>query len=44
MEDEDTKVELYGAQESALFPGLQWGGMTADTAIFVQSAVLAYVV
>lgn len=28
--------ELYGAKNSALFPGLQWGGMTADTGIFLQ--------
>lgn len=23
----------------SLFPGLEWGGMTADTAIFVQSGL-----
>ena len=34
----DMKTLLYGAEQSALFPGLQWGGMTTDTAIFVQSA------
>lgn len=36
---EDAKEELYGAEESVLFPGLQWGGMTADTAIFIQSSL-----
>ena len=34
----DIQTLLYGAEKSALFPGLQWGGMTTDTAIFVQSA------
>ena len=28
---------LYGANSSELFKGLEWGGMTADTAIFLQS-------
>lgn len=28
---------LYGASSSELFEGLEWGGMTADTAIFLQS-------
>ena len=31
--------ELYGAAVSSLFPGLRWGGMTADTAVFLQSAL-----
>ena len=30
---------MYGSSNSLLFPGLQWGGMTSDTAIFVQSAL-----
>lgn len=34
----DMQTILYGAESSALFPGLQWGGMTTDTGIFVQSA------
>jgi hypothetical protein len=31
----------YGADigESALFPSVQWGGMTADTSIYLQSAL-----
>ena len=36
---EDAQAEMYGAETSLLFPGLQWGGMTADTAIFLQSAL-----
>jgi hypothetical protein len=36
---EDIKSILYGAETSVLFPGLQWGGMTSDTAIFLQSAL-----
>ena len=39
VEDEDIKSLVYGAIDSQLFPELQWGGMTADTAIFLQSAV-----
>jgi hypothetical protein len=35
----DMQTVMYGAEYSALFPGLQWGGMSADTAVFVQSAV-----
>eukprot|EP01039_Chlorochromonas_danica_P001863 gene1863-2038_t len=35
---EDIQNLLYGAKESVLFPGQQWGGMTADTAIFMQSS------
>lgn len=34
----DMQTLLYGAEKSALFPGLQWGGMTTDTAVFVQSS------
>ena len=30
---------LYGAKESVLFPGLVWGGMSSDTAVFLQSSV-----
>ena len=33
----DVQNELYGAAPSLFFAGLQWGGMTADPAIFVQS-------
>ena len=32
----DFKQILYGDENSAFFPGLTWGGMSADTAIFVQ--------
>jgi hypothetical protein len=39
VEDEDLKSVLYGASESLLFPGLLWGGMTTDPAIFLQSAL-----
>ena len=35
----DAKTIMYGAETSLLFPGLTWGGMSADTQIFVQSAV-----
>lgn len=35
----DVKSVLYGAETSALFPSLQWGGMTADTAVYVQTAL-----
>lgn len=35
----DIQAILYGAEHSLLFPGLQWGGMTADPAIFLQSAL-----
>jgi hypothetical protein len=35
---EDIQSLLYGAESSLFFPGQQWGGMTADTAIFLQSA------
>ncbi len=29
----------YGKEHSVLFPDVEWGGMTADTSIFVQSAL-----
>lgn len=35
----DMQTEMYGAAKSLLFPGLVWGGMSTDTAIFVQSAL-----
>lgn len=35
----DMKEEMYGAEKSTLFPGQIWGGMTVDTAIFLQSAL-----
>jgi hypothetical protein len=30
---------LYGAEQSALFPGQAWGGMSADIAIFTQAGL-----
>jgi len=33
----DVQNLLYGAAKSALFPGLQWGGMSADCSIFIQA-------
>ena len=35
----DSDVILYGAEDSVLFPGLFWGGMTANTAIYLQNGV-----
>jgi len=35
----DIQTVLYGAETSLFFSGLQWGGMTADTAIFLQAAL-----
>ena len=35
----DVQDQLYGADPSLLFPGLQWGGMSTDTAIFLQAAI-----
>ena len=35
----DSLDVLYGADPSVFFPGLQWGGMTADPSIFVQGSV-----
>lgn len=32
----DMQQILYGAETSTLFPGEAWGGMTSDTAIFLQ--------
>eukprot|EP01124_Arcella_intermedia_P027550 TRINITY_DN5419_c0_g3_i2.p1 TRINITY_DN5419_c0_g3~~TRINITY_DN5419_c0_g3_i2.p1 ORF type:complete len:230 (-),score=55.85 TRINITY_DN5419_c0_g3_i2:29-718(-) len=37
--NEDKKSLLYGAEQSLFFTDMQWGGMTADTAIFIQSGV-----
>ena len=37
----DSDVILYGAEDSVLFPGLFWGGMTANTAIYLQNGVLS---
>lgn len=34
----DLRVLFYGAEESSWYPG-RWGGMSADKAIFVQSAL-----
>jgi hypothetical protein len=30
---------LYGAEQSSLFPGQMWGGMSADIAVFTQTAL-----
>jgi hypothetical protein len=30
---------LYGAEQSSLFPGQVWGGMSADIAVFTQTAL-----
>ena len=37
----DMQSIMYGArqEDSQLFPTLEWGGMTADTSIYVQSAL-----
>ena len=35
----DLEVLFYGATRSKLFPGLAHGGMSADTAIYVQQAI-----
>jgi hypothetical protein len=35
----DLAAMLYGAAASALFPGLAWGGLSADTAIYIQAGV-----
>jgi hypothetical protein len=39
MQFADAQTVLYGAEDSVFFPGLTWGGMSTDTAIFLQSAV-----
>jgi hypothetical protein len=39
IEIEDIHSIQYGAETSDLFPGLQWGGMSTDTAIYAQSAL-----
>jgi hypothetical protein len=33
----DIQNMLYGSDSSALFPGLNWGGMSTDIAVFFQS-------
>lgn len=35
----DIQNELYGAETSLLFPDLKWGGMSTDTAVYVQSSL-----
>mmetsp|Transcript_38463 Transcript_38463/g.100696 ORF Transcript_38463/g.100696 Transcript_38463/m.100696 type:complete len:418 (-) Transcript_38463:90-1343(-) len=35
----DSQSILYGAQESELFPNLQWGGMSMGTDVYLQRAV-----
>jgi hypothetical protein len=37
----DMQTILLGAANSTLFPGQTWGGMSADTSIFVQNALAA---
>ena len=39
MDWQDIKNQLYGAEKSLFFPGLQWGGMSADTATYLQSGL-----
>ena len=39
MQWEDAQAILYGAETSGLFPGLQWGGMSTDPTVFLQSAL-----
>lgn len=39
LKTEDALDIMYGAASSKLFPGELWGGMSADTAIFLQSAL-----
>mmetsp|Transcript_10131 Transcript_10131/g.22359 ORF Transcript_10131/g.22359 Transcript_10131/m.22359 type:complete len:418 (+) Transcript_10131:21-1274(+) len=34
----DSESILYGAQNSELFPGLQWGGMSMGTDVYLQRA------
>lgn len=34
----DMQNILYGAESSDFFPGLEFGGMSADTAVFLQSS------
>jgi hypothetical protein len=36
---EDASTILYGAETSILFPGVKWGGLSTDPAIFIQSAL-----
>ena len=35
----DSSAMLYGSPSSALFPGLQWGGLSMGTDIYLQDAV-----
>jgi len=37
----DSEVLLYGAQNSMLFPGLQWGGMSANDLDFLRLGINA---
>ena len=39
MQWEDAQTILYGAETSGLFPGLQWGGMSTDPSVFLQSTL-----
>jgi hypothetical protein len=36
---QSAKDILYGASNSSLFPGLLWGGMSADPGVYVQSGL-----
>lgn len=35
----DARELLYGAEQSVLFPGVVWGGLSTDPAIFLQTGV-----
>ncbi|CAG5094600.1 Oidioi.mRNA.OKI2018_I69.XSR.g13698.t1.cds [Oikopleura dioica] len=39
LEARDLEQILYGADETGLFGSQQWGGMTADTAIYLQNSL-----
>jgi len=39
MQVADQRTIMYGAEESLLFPGLQWGGMTTSLDVYVQSGL-----
>jgi len=34
----DAQTIMYGAEQSEFFSNMRWGGMTVDTAIYIQSA------
>jgi len=35
----DSESILYGAEESEMFPGLQWGGMSMSSDVYLQSSL-----